>query len=144
MGDNTFHYIRNVIGGKTFHFICNVIGGGDMSAGQQNCQGNKRGTVSQVHFTPYKFHYIITLHFRSMNCLVMTRCRGQGDGEIVLETNELHFHTSTLLHNSKLPASPLHNSLSFLASETQAATFFLLLLLPSAILIHFHMFWSLW
>ena len=49
----------------------------------------------------------------------VSRTEGHGGtAKLLEETNELQFHTSTLLqhHNSKLPLSPLDDSLGFLAS----------------------------
>ena len=50
--------------GWTFHYICNVIGGEDMSAGQRNCQENKRVALSHVHITFHniELHYNIIIH----------------------------------------------------------------------------------
>ena len=118
------------------------------------------------------------------------RRRGDG-GEIVEETNELHFHTSTPLsrlwicncvctcactcvcnsictcenklyfhmstllrhHNSKLPLSAVDSLFSIrpnFLTKLQTFTFATCArkkkknLRPSVILIHFHLFWSLW
>ena len=73
-----------------------------MSAGLSRQQMRSTFARPQNTSRGNKLHYyIVPLQFKAWSGLVMTMRRGQrrrGDGgEIVEETNELHFHTSTPL-----------------------------------------------
>ena len=145
-----------------------------MSAGQQNCQENKWVALSHVHVTFHNIelrynitiHHIpcdmicgryTTFHFQSMNCLVMTRCRGQRDTagrrncsrkQTSCSFTRPRCSTTTIqncpCHHSTTHLTFWHPRPRFSFAKQVAVVYFRCCLLSSVILIHFHMFWSLW
>ena len=107
---------------------------------RRNCRGNKRVALSHVHASQPPLDLQLCLYLCFQFYLYLW------------EINKLYFHTSTLLrhHNSKLlthflASVPIFSPsckhlLSPLALEKNKKKN----LRPSVILIHFHLFWSLW